>query len=186
MIHLLRHGLQFRTLIPSNIHAKRLVKNSPELEGFSSIPAIPDLKVPRTIEQYKEYVEMREKVMKAPEAQAAYRMGGILWRLAMESTANFHDIIDHIMDGPCEVSCRTGEYFYINDKIYYDDNVSPHLVLAICGVHGAESGGEYCSIVRNLFIYFIYSILLAYPTILEQPPLEGRFSSTGEFNVESS
>ena len=69
-------------------------------------------------------------MMKAPKAQTAYYMGGILWCLVMESTVNFHEIIDHIMDSPCEVRCRTGEYFYINDRQYYDDNVSQTLVLS--------------------------------------------------------
>ena len=47
--HLVQHGLQFRMLIPSNIHAKCLVKNSPKLKGFEGIPPIPNIKIPRTI-----------------------------------------------------------------------------------------------------------------------------------------
>ena len=43
--YLVQHGLQFRTLIPSNIHAKCLVKNSPKLKSFEGIPPIPDIKI---------------------------------------------------------------------------------------------------------------------------------------------
>ena len=43
--YLVQHGLQFRTLIPSNIHAKCLVKNSPKLKSFEGIPPIPNIKI---------------------------------------------------------------------------------------------------------------------------------------------
>ena len=44
--HLVQHGLQFRTLISSNNHAKRLIKNSPELKSFEDIiPPIPNIKI---------------------------------------------------------------------------------------------------------------------------------------------
>ena len=43
--HLVQHGLQFWTLILSNIHAKHLVKNSPELKRFEGIPPIPNIKI---------------------------------------------------------------------------------------------------------------------------------------------
>ena len=47
--HLVQHGLQFWILIPSNIHAKCLVKSSPKLKGFEGIPPIPNIKIPRTV-----------------------------------------------------------------------------------------------------------------------------------------
>ena len=139
--NLVRHGFEFRTLAPSFNLNPRLIKSSPQLVDFEGIPSIPDIKVPRTVDQYLEYVRISEMIMSAPEAQAAYRMGGILWRLAMETTANFDDVIGHIMHGPCEVGVREGEYFYNEGMRYYDDCVPSKLALGICGVHG-ENGGK--------------------------------------------
>ena len=112
--HLVRHGVEFHTLSPSLVlNPHRVVDVSPQLVGFTGLPSIPDIKEKRTVAHYEEYVTIREMVMQAPEAKAVYRMGGILWQLAMESTANFDDLINGIMDGPCEVGPSRGEYFFI-------------------------------------------------------------------------
>ena len=141
--HLVHHGIEFRTLVPSiDPKPSRIVKYSPELVDFNGLARISDIKVPRTVDNYLEYVALRDRLMDAREGKPAFRMGGILWRLAMESTANFDNVVDHIMDGPCEVGPTSGEYFQINGNRFYDDSLSPLVANTICGMHG-ENGGKF-------------------------------------------
>ncbi|KAF8814597.1 hypothetical protein BYT27DRAFT_7015826, partial [Phlegmacium glaucopus] len=98
---------------------------------------------------YHSYLQLRQDVMRTPLAKPAYRMGGIVWRLAMESTANFDDVIDSILDGPSQIGPTTGEYFYLDGHRYYDDCLTPAVIDMICGVfprgesHGAPGAHSY-------------------------------------------
>jgi hypothetical protein len=67
-------------------------------------------------------------------------MGGILWRLAMESEENFDDIISEIMDGPSELGPTRGEYLYVDGLWYYDLMVITEVADTISGVHGFKTG----------------------------------------------
>ena len=139
--HLVQHGVEFRTLIPSfGDIPRRLIESSPQLQGFEGIPAIPNIKIRRTIRDHEEYVSLRQKILETSEGKVAYRMGGIVWRLAMEATGNLDQIIDHIMDGPCEVGPSPVEYFYINGNRYYDATLSEIVVNSIVGMHGKQGG----------------------------------------------
>ena len=82
-----------------------------------------DRKVLKTAGDYAAYVTRRRLLIEAPEAKPAFRMGGIIWRIAMESTGNFEDIIDHIMDGPSKVGPTKVDYFVINRLQYFDESV---------------------------------------------------------------
>lgn len=63
-------------------------------------------------------------------------MGGIIWRLAMQSLGNFNDIIDSFLDGPTDMGRMWGEYFVFNGIRYYDDTVPPTIADTICGTYG--------------------------------------------------
>ena len=82
-------------------------------------------------------------------------MGGILWRLAMESTENFDQIISEIMDGPGELGPNSGDYFYVDGLRYYDLVVSSLVSDTMCGVRGLSTrrfestGSMYIYIVLN-------------------------------------
>jgi hypothetical protein len=69
-------------------------------------------------------------------------MGGMLWRLAMESTGNFDEIIDNIMDRPSEVGPTKVDYFNINGIRYFDESVLEYLADEISGMHG-ENGCKF-------------------------------------------
>lgn len=140
--NLVRYGVEFRTLVPAfQTNPQRIISLNPHLANFKGLPAIDNFKTEkRTVAHYNEYVAMRDFVMQAPEARPSFRMGGILWRLAMESTANFDDVIDHIMSGPSEVGPTEGEYFLLNGVRYYDDCVPEFVSDAICGKHGDKGG----------------------------------------------
>jgi len=56
----------------------------------------------------------------------------------MESTTNFDEVIDHILDGPSEVGPATGDYFYLNGNRYYDDSIPSWVADTICGMHGPK------------------------------------------------
>ena len=135
--HLVRHGVEFRTLVPAaEVKPIRVVDQSPNLVGFTPTPRIVDRKLLKTAADYAAYVTRRRLIIEAPEAKPAFRMGGIIWRIAMESTGNFEDVIDHIMDGPSEVGPTKVDYFVINGLRYFDESVPKLLAEEICGVHG--------------------------------------------------
>ena len=138
--HLVRHGIQFRTLIPATQPLPdEILKQNEAPANFTTIPPA-DLNVPLTPEDYTRYVEIREDIIKSPHGRAAFRMGGIVWRLAMESQGNFDEVINEIMDGPSEYGVTRGEYMFIQGMRYYDLSVTTAVADTICGVHGLEIG----------------------------------------------
>ena len=136
---LVRHGIQFHTLVPaSEVIPDDIIKSNEAPMDFTTIPAMASDNL--TSADYRRYEELRECIVKSPHGRAAFRMGGILWRLAMESAENFDDIINKIMDGPCELGPTRGEYLYIEGLRYYDLCVSTEVVDTICRVHGFNTG----------------------------------------------
>ena len=147
--HLVRHGIEFRTLMPSSEEKPtRVLKTSSQLVSFTGIPAIPDIKVKRTVQDYYEYVSIRKKLMEAPEAKPAYRARGILWHLAMESVGNFKEVINHIIDGPSEVGPTEVEYFLIDTDKFYDTSLSSLVADTICRMHGDRGCKNFITIKR--------------------------------------
>ena len=138
--HLIRHGIQFRTLVPATkVIPDDILKLNQAPDDFTLIPPL-DPKLPLTSADYMRYLEIREKIIKSPHGRAAFRMGGILWRLAMESTENFDDVVSEIMEGPCELGHTRGEYLFVEGLRYYDLVVIPSVADTICGIHGLETG----------------------------------------------
>ena len=118
--HLVRHGIQFRTLVPATqVIPDDILKLNEAPVDFTTIPPM-DRDVQLTSADYTRYVELRQKIISSPHGRAAFRMGGILWRLAMESKENFDDVINEIMDGPSELGPTRGEYLFVEGFRFYD------------------------------------------------------------------
>lgn len=106
---------------------------------FTTLPPM-ELGVPLTSVDYARYVEIREQIAQSPHGRAAYRMGGILWSLAMESKENFDDIINEILNGPSELGPTRGEYLFMDGVRHYNLVVQQDVADTICGVHGFKTG----------------------------------------------
>ena len=138
--HLVRHGIQFRTLVPSTgALPENILSFNRAPEDFTTLPPLnPD--IPCTPEDYSRYVTLRQEIIKSPHGRVAFRMGGILWRLAMESQESLPDVVSEIMAGPSEMGSTRGEYFFVEGVRYYDLVVNQDVGLTICGVWGLKTG----------------------------------------------
>lgn len=138
--HLVRHGIEFRTLAPvvgQTLSSSVLKMTQPPI----TLP-VRDKKRRPSPADYAAYVNVREKLVWSPHCKAIFRYGGIIWRLAMESEGSFDDVIDSILDGPSELGSLSGEYFDIEGTRYYDDRIPLPVADTITGVPG-EIGGKF-------------------------------------------
>lgn len=154
--HLVRHGIEFRTVA-------RVIEGtlSPKTIKFDSLPeTLPTLNKTKTdIQDYENYVETRERLVASHHCRAIYRAGGMLWRLAMESSGNFDDIIDSIMDGPSEYGALYGDYFTFDGHRYYDDCITLAVSDTISGCVGRDKGQGFFFLVH---IHFTDSFIESY------------------------
>lgn len=89
---------------------------------------------------YTNFVHLQQEIVHSVHGRPAFRMGGILWRLAMESVEVFDEIIVEVLNGPKELGPTGGEYLFLNGNRFYDHIVKPVLGDTICGVHGFKTG----------------------------------------------
>jgi hypothetical protein len=81
--HLVRHGIPFQTLIlASLVIPNNIIKLHEAPLNFTTIPPM-TRNVMLGTDDYTAYVQLRESIISSPHGRAAFRMGGILWRLAM-------------------------------------------------------------------------------------------------------
>lgn len=138
--HLVRHGIHFCTLVlATKVVPEAILKLNEAPKDFTTIPPL-NRDIPLNSSHYTHYVDLRQAIIKSPHGRAAFRKGGILWRLAMESEEDFQQVINEIMDGPSELGTKRGEYLFIEGLQYYDLVVSSEVGDIICGVHGTETG----------------------------------------------
>lgn len=149
---LIMHGIQFRTLVPA---PQDLPEEIVELhEAPAYLTTMPPMKegVSLTADDYDTYVSLKNAIVKSPHGRAAYRMGGVLWRLAMECKENFDDVVEEILEGPCYLGSSRGEIFYIDGNRYYDDVVRPLVGDMISGIHGTKVGRNQSTGCKFFFI----------------------------------
>jgi hypothetical protein len=153
--HLVRHGIQFRTLVPrSEAVPEHIVKLNEAPIDFTALPPLkPNVRL--TSDDYSKYVDLRKEIIKSPHGRAAFRMGGILWRLAMESEENFDDVISEIMDGPSELGASRGQYFVVEGFTYYDLLVVKDVADTICGMHGFKTGRNDTPGCTSFYLLFL-------------------------------
>lgn len=138
--HLVRHRIQFRTLVPaSQVIPNDILRLHKAPLNFTTIPPMTP-GVMLNAGDYTAYVQLRRSIIRSPHGRAAFRMGDILWRLAMEAQENFDDLIDEILEGPSELGPASGEYLYLDGNRFYDDLVRPLVADTICGTHGMRVG----------------------------------------------
>ena len=139
--HLVQHGVQFHTLMPASVPIPdNIIKLNEVPPSFIPLPHM--MKPMVDAEDYVHYVKFHTDILQSQHRRAAYQMGGIVWHLAMEMTADIHDIVDGILDGPMDMGLSQVNYFIINKEKYYDDAIPYTIVDAICGCHG-PNGSEY-------------------------------------------
>lgn len=139
--HLVRHGIEFRTLAP--VVGQTMSSNVLDMtEPPVTLPP-KDKKKDTDANDYAAYVNVREKLIWSSRCKAVFRSGGIIWRLAMESEGSFNDVIDSILDGPSELGSLIGEYFDIDGERYYDDCIPRPVADTITGVLGGGLGPSY-------------------------------------------
>ena len=161
--HLVRHGIPFRTLVPASQVV--IPDNIRQLiEAPIDFATIPPMEPNQTLSSadYARYVELRQQIIQSPHGRAAFRMGGILWRLAMESKESFDDVINEIMDGPNELGPTRGEYLFVEGDRYYDFVVRSSVAYTMCGVHGSQTGRQNAPGRTFQFYLFILSLLFSF------------------------
>ena len=153
---LIRHGIQFRTLVPATqVLPDAILKLNEAPEEFTTLPPL-NLENYATTDDYSRYLEMRQAIIRSPHGRVAFRMGGILWRLAMESLENFDDVINEILAGPSEMGALRGQYFYMEGQRYYDLVVKNDVSLTICGVYGIKTGQYMSPGCKFFFWNFVF------------------------------
>ncbi|KAF8802987.1 hypothetical protein BYT27DRAFT_7215024 [Phlegmacium glaucopus] len=119
---LVRHGISFRTLAGLASESTTLsCCDIPMPSDFKPLSTMTKESARRNAQDYAKYSQLRQNITRSPHGNVAYRMGGIAWRLAMESIANFDDVIDEIMDGPSDTGPTARDSFEWNGIKYYDN-----------------------------------------------------------------
>jgi hypothetical protein len=136
--HLVRHGIQFYTLTTAlNKLPDDIVEINKAPTSFQTL--VPKPKGHRfNAADYTEYVSVRNAIVVSPHGKAAFRMGGIIWRLAMQSLGNLSDLIDKILDGPVDMGAGRSQYFVIEGTKYYDETIYPAIADTLCGMYGNQ------------------------------------------------
>lgn len=135
---LVQLGVEFNTLVPSTKPLpEEIVEFNKAPPSFSLMEGI---KPTYDTQDYTDYVRTRNDIITSPHGRAAFRSGGILWRLAMQSLGNLNDIVDALLDGPMDLGPTRGEYFTLNGGRYYDYVVPPQIADTICGTYGLLGG----------------------------------------------
>lgn len=135
--HLIRHGVSFLTLAP--VH-NTLTDETLRFTASSAVPSLPNKRT-YNADDYQLYLDNSRDVLTSYQSRSAFRSGGILWRLAMESSLTLGAVVDDILDGPSERGLFCGDRFTIDGVEYYDDSVSEQLAQDICGFVGVT--GKY-------------------------------------------
>lgn len=119
---LVRRGIAFRTVLES-----RLTSPQPETPGVA-LGVFPFGYKP-TVRDYLHYEQRRDHLFQQPYGRAALMMGGIVWRLAIESLG-----MEEVLLGP---SFTSGHHFQIllEDQSAVDDCLSSDDLDVICGVY---------------------------------------------------
>ncbi|KAF8890625.1 hypothetical protein BD779DRAFT_238843 [Infundibulicybe gibba] len=85
---------------------------------------------------YVAYVECRDKLLKGSAGQAALKMGGIVWRLAIEVVST-----KSVLDGPALSADWYGQVLSEAEGggMYIDDDLDESEISLICGVYRIET-----------------------------------------------
>lgn len=98
-----------------------------------------------TTYEYCYYEEIRANFFRHPHSRAAaYKMGGIIWRLSLESTNALID--DIVLDGPSDEVMSHGSH--IGGELW-DDNISEDEMDLICGVYKVLTGESFCHCIHT-------------------------------------
>ena len=138
--HLVCHGIEFSTLMPAiNVLPDQVLNALSPPDKFKSMPYTQKKQL--LASDFEEYRCLRDQIMVSHHAKAAFRMGGIIWRLVMEKEGGLDEIVESILDGPADMGSSRCEYFTINGQRFYDDGVPPLVADTICGsyrINGCE------------------------------------------------
>jgi hypothetical protein len=130
--YLVSRGRPFSTRIP-----RRLVQLSPfnRRPGPLATLGWRFLSQPPTIVEYAYYQDLRAQFFRRAHSRAAFLRGGILWRLALESTGR--SVEELILDGPSYevLDCGNSILPVGSNEELWDDNLSESETDLICGVY---------------------------------------------------
>lgn len=137
----LEHGVPFRTLLPLVLSAGSSKLPSPEslADPSLSLGLFPHGHRFDSV-HYTAYTSRRDRFLMGPRGRAAAKMGGIVWRLAMEAMNP-----NAVLAGPSDESIETGHIykFSAGNTSYYDDELSAEELRLICGVYEMETGASF-------------------------------------------
>ena len=95
-----------------------------------------------TTYEYNYYEEIRTSFFRHPHSRAAaYKKGGIIWRLSLESTDMLID--ETVLGGPSDEVLSHGSCIG-SDETLWDDDVSENEMDLICGVYKVFTGTFHC------------------------------------------
>lgn len=130
--YLVSRGRPFSTRIP-----RRLVQRSPFNRHPGPLATLGwrFLSHPPTIVEYAYYQDLRAQFFRRVHSRAAFLRGGILWRLALESTGR--SVEELVLDGPSyEVLDHGNSILPVgSNEELWDDNLSESETDLICGVY---------------------------------------------------
>lgn len=97
-----------------------------------------------TVQDYMEYADRRERIVQSGYGRAAFLLGGIAWRLAVDSMPDH----DSVLDGPSQFP-TSADYTIVNGYGYVDDTLDEHELAIICGIYRVLPGKHELSLLDS-------------------------------------
>ncbi|KAF8888300.1 hypothetical protein BD779DRAFT_1470331 [Infundibulicybe gibba] len=126
---LISHGIAFNTAQHQNLRKEPVARVVTGL-GYHKHGYQP------SAHEYASYVERRDTLLKGPTGRAALKMGGIVWRLAMDVVP-----IKDVLRGPVGNASSYGQVLDDAERggKYIDDHLDETATDLICGVYAVET-----------------------------------------------
>lgn len=130
--YLLERGLPFKTVNYYGLQAKSLPLAATPPLFREGLPLGLGVRLPESkfsLIDYAVYEEQRDRLIRSPRGRAAFMMGGIVWRLAMESMG-----YEEVLRGPSGLHTQA-DVLVVDSTEVVDDSLSEHEIDIICGVY---------------------------------------------------
>lgn len=141
---LFSRGISFSTRITSFVSPPATAPYTDYILGWRPANHAP------TVGEYAFCQDLRDRFLMRPYARAAFLRGGIIWRLAVESTERLSDAECSAVDGP---SVDIAHYDCISSNAHgemYDDSLTEQEKDLICGVYKVAT-----SKLASVYVYFL-------------------------------
>ncbi|KAI0338184.1 hypothetical protein BDW22DRAFT_1338568 [Trametopsis cervina] len=144
--YLLDRGIPFKTVDYYGLYAQHLPPAPTPPLFREHVPLGLGVRLPRynfSIYDFAAYEERRDKLVRSPRGRAAFLMGGIVWRLAMESMG-----YEDVLRGPSGFHTQA-DVITIDARAFVDDTLTEHELDIICGVY-RTLGSEYYIVASDM------------------------------------